>query len=124
MNEIWTVGLTKPCIKLAEFPTHDDAAEFINLLVGHEDGRYYIDGPVLDLPDSVEFFDYDGGVRARQDGTEGGTFPTKPLALLSLRIWQTAEVAVPALTADDRGDMVADLAGELGETVRDFLDRG
>ena len=41
----WTVGFAEECINIASFPTHDEAATFISTLPGHEDGRYYLDGP-------------------------------------------------------------------------------
>lgn len=70
---------------------------------------------------SVVFIDYDGGIRAQQDGIESGTCATREEAVLSLRLWQAAEAAMPeGLDDDDHCDMRADLCEALAQCVRDF----
>lgn len=39
------VGLVDPPTRLAVLPTVQAAENFIGLLYGHEDGRYYLDYP-------------------------------------------------------------------------------
>lgn len=41
----WVVGVTSNGTILRRFVSHDEGAAFISTLEGHEDGRYYLDGP-------------------------------------------------------------------------------
>lgn len=42
----YVVGISSdPPTRLRTFETEDEAAEFVQTLEGHQDGKYYIDGP-------------------------------------------------------------------------------
>lgn len=41
----YMVGIAETCTPLRSFATEQEASEFIGTLEGHEDGRYYLDGP-------------------------------------------------------------------------------
>jgi hypothetical protein len=48
-NAFWVVGIVETCERLGIFSSSDDAAVWIGTLPGHEDGRYFLDGPCEDI---------------------------------------------------------------------------
>ncbi len=41
----YTAGVNDPPLRLRSFATESAASEFISTLEGHDDGRFYLDGP-------------------------------------------------------------------------------
>lgn len=64
----YIVGVTETCEVLGRFETEQEASEFIGTLSGHEDGRYYLDGPEAEANDSYQSPQGFSGKRMGQPG--------------------------------------------------------